>query len=962
MKGKNSVLKKYIYEILACLVKVSVFFVCVNFASCKDWQANVIGGLGLVVVLNKLSIRSKCIRIVAMFIESIGYMVCCYSFYMIPILAKLLVQLIYITVVILLEACVSERCDVKKILHNNRYGFISAGIVFALLIIMFAICGVAPFGDNTVMVGDGITQYLPFMSEYRYKILNHESLFFSWNMGLGINFLSVIAYYLTSPFNVFLLLVSRSNIIVCVHFIWILKISATAFAMAYYLTHKKNASIKGGYIIAISLAYSLNNYVFGFANNIMWLDCLILFPLIVLGLEKMLDNGDKKIYVCSLSIAMYCNYYLSFIICIFLVLYFFTQKFDGFKDFIKKGFRFGVSSILSAGIVAFLLIPAYKGLMMTHSAGDAIPEPYFYTNIYNVLNDQFFGTKAIVNNFEHYHVNVYCGVIAIFALFLYGLNNNVERKERVKKILLLSFMFVSCNDEMLNFIWHGFHEQMGVPNRFSFMMIFLLLVITYDTLQESHKISLKRIICGILVGFGYVILCGFKSTEDISILFVLVTMSLILIYGVLTVINKHTQKTVFETIIVFFILAELGVNYINVYFNFKFENVYDIYPRDSSVTEIYNYIQEELAVVDKDIYRTEMVEPTSCGETIWYNMRSMTIFSSTINGKIKDFAKWTGNRYNTSGYFYYGSTPLMDAVYNIKYNIKKNTDFCKDYYPIVVNVDDVVVYENPYTLSVGFAVSNNILEWKNQYGWLFDNQNSFANLAGYEGVIYEDADYYKEEQITEGVLDEKYRSYEFKYPFDTYKRNRYYVKLDEGARYCIYVQGNAEAIYVKTKNSEYLGDYKNQIIDLGYLEINDEIIIEAIGNIEYYSSPHASVFVKKYNHDEFLQAYEVLAQNPMEVLESKETYIKGKISVGEEQVIFTSIPYDEGWKIYVDGELIEKRSFLDAFLVIQCEPGLHVVEMLYRPEGIVEGMFVSLLSVIVTLVLIYLRGKRCGNE
>ena len=73
---------------------------------------------------------------------------------------------------------------------------------------IFAILQVHPFGsgENMILTVDCYHQYAPFLIELRNKILGGESLFFSWNVGLGTNFWAVLANYSGSPLN---LLVSR---------------------------------------------------------------------------------------------------------------------------------------------------------------------------------------------------------------------------------------------------------------------------------------------------------------------------------------------------------------------------------------------------------------------------------------------------------------------------------------------------------------------------------------------------------------------------------------------------------------------------------------------------------------------------------------------------------------------------------------------------------------------------------
>ena len=76
------------------------------------------------------------------------------------------------------------------------------------LIVMIGCCiafGVQPFGDNSLLIIDGLHQYMPFYSILYDKLKSGGSLFYSFRAGLGINFLSLYAYYLSSPLNLLIL-------------------------------------------------------------------------------------------------------------------------------------------------------------------------------------------------------------------------------------------------------------------------------------------------------------------------------------------------------------------------------------------------------------------------------------------------------------------------------------------------------------------------------------------------------------------------------------------------------------------------------------------------------------------------------------------------------------------------------------------------------------------------------------
>ncbi len=820
------------------------------------------------------------------------------------------------------------KINIKTALYNNRHGLYASLVVFFILLLMFIICDVAPFGSNTIIVGDGIDQYLPFMSEYRYKLLNKEDMIFSWHVGMGMDFYSIYAYYLTSPFNVLLALFGKGSLVACANFIWLLKIVIMTFTMSYYLIHKKSDEKNGAVIIALSVAYGLSNYVIAYGNNIMWLDCLILLPLIVLGLERVLEGRGVFLYVSSLALAMFCNYYITFIMCIFLVLYFLAQSFKDIKDFFVKGIRFAICSVTSAALTAFLLLPAFLGLMGNNKMSASV-EFYRYTNIFDLLNNQFFCTEIIVNSFEPYKLNIYCGVIVILGVILYCLWDKESLSVRIKKITLLVFMYISCNDELLNYVWHGFHEQKGVPNRFSFMMIFLMLVMTYEALNHIVDFSKQKLFGAGIVALLYMALCCFGTDEDILIIPTIITIVLLVLYVIGVVVESRYKKGLI--LISLICVIELVFNAAIAYRNYDFVDVEKAFLTNEKVEKVYEEIISPSDKNNVDMYRTEFVNSLSDGESVWYNMNGISVFTSTVNKSLCSFAKNMGCKYYIAGYFYDGATPLMSALYNMRYAISYDEDMLIDNQVLLAQGDNVYVYENLYALSLGFSVSANILNWENESGLVFCNQNSFAKL------------------VTD--VEDMFVVGDYQYDFVEGSVNTYELTFEETGAWYIYLgTGEEENISVDFGERKIVGDYGNAIIYAGYMEEGHSLYIEGAGDI-------SSVSVVLYNEAAFEKVYDDISEHKLNISSIEDGYVKGNITVETDEVMFTSIPYDKGWEAYVDGEQVETASFAGAFLVVPMDEGIHTVELIYRPRGFKTGVGISLASLVMIMIYFIIKRK-----
>jgi uncharacterized membrane protein YfhO len=98
----------------------------------------------------------------------------------------------------------------------------------------------------------------------------------------------------------------------------------------------------------------------------------------------------------------------------------------------------------------------------------------------------------------------------------------------------------------------------------------------------------------------------------------------------------------------------------------------------------------------------------------------------------------------------------------------------------------------------------------------------------------------------------------------------------------------------------------------------------------------------------------------MKVMEFKDGYVKGNISLEEGQILMTTIPYDEGWVVKDNGKKIETKMIGGAFLGVDPGPGEHELTFKFVPEGMKLGLIVSILSWITFFILhiVIYRDKR----
>lgn len=317
-------------------------------------------------------------------------------------------------------------------------------------------------------------------SYLREMLTGDRGFFYSFSKTLGGDMAGLNAYYLMSPFNLLLLLFSTEQLPIAVEIITLLKIGLCG--LAFYLCITKNKTWHG---LIFSTSYALMAYNIVYQQNIMWLDSVILLPLLVLGIQRIIKERTPFLYLFSLFGCIVTNYYLGFMICIFSALFFLYQYLcctEKQNKNIAVLFQYGASSILGGGLGMYVILPALKSLQ----GGKAVFDISMLT-MSKVFPLRDFLSKIFIGSFDYGQIvtgqphryiplpNIYCGMIVLVFAGIFFLNKKIQIQKRLGMFFLLTILLASFYLKGLNMIWHGFNEPTWFPFRFSFLFSFLLI-------------------------------------------------------------------------------------------------------------------------------------------------------------------------------------------------------------------------------------------------------------------------------------------------------------------------------------------------------------------------------------------------------------------------------------------------------------------------------------------------------
>ena len=837
-----------------------------------------------------------------------------------------------------------------------RFYLLAFFIPFFILLICSILFEVEPFGDYSFVIVDGLHQYMPFFSTYQEKLQQGGSLFYSWNAGLGINFMALWAYYLSSPLNLIIVLFPQKYLNGVVSMLIITKMALASLTMAIYL---KNAMwrYRGFYkvtqkdwqILIFSMAYGLSSYMIGYGWNVMWLETVIFLPLIILGLEKLIEKKDGRLYCFMLFLSLYCNFYMTFMTCLFLVLYFCLYDHKSFLSFIKRGCSFAGYSILAAAMGSIVLVPTYCSLMKTLSAKMEFPEPEFYVSFFDIIHSHNIGAKVITNAQGDGGTNLYCGILTILLIPLYLMNRKIKWSIRLKQVGVLLLFLVSFNLNWLNYIWHGFHDQYGIPNRFAYLYIFVCICMAYQVLLWIKNYRPIQILFSFLFIISVMVLSILFADEQYPWYQYMISGGIAFVYTSILIlyVGWRLKKQYVSYLIGSVMVAELGFHAI---FGYSCTGQVSISKFFSTTQAIQD--TKEVMELDTDWYRSELSKAKMLDEVTWNRLSGVSLFGSTAIGNVASTMGKLGFFSAVNEYLYRGATPVTNSILGVRYLVSRQGDRAQSgfyYYKSVGNID---LYKNYEALPLGYMVSEQVQQVDYQVTNPFFVQNNLiSSMMGEELPVFHEVTTISEPQLNQCQSTSQGSNYVSYEVMTTQDDNIVYTIVpDKNMDLYVFLTGNQiERMLIQYDNSVLYNEKLNsQIVHVGEVKAGNPVTI----SLRMKTSPNTGqvrIMAAAFDEDAFEEYYRQMADEGYKVTEYTDGYVEGTITAKEDGIFFTSIPYDQGWTVTVDGQEVDKEEMMpiaNAFLGIFLEKGEHEIVLSYVPEGYTVGKMLTIIGVL----------------
>lgn len=880
--------------------------------------------------------------------------------------------------------------------RKHRLGLAAFGLPILLTLVVMLIMGQYPFGDKTLLIWDMDWQYSSFFAHLHDILHGDASPWYSFSRAIGGDMIGVSAYYLISPFNLLFYFFDAEHIYAGITLVLLLKIGTIGWAMFTYLYHRRQAADT----LIFSTAYALSGYVAGYFFNIMWLDGIILLPLMVLGIESLVEKRRWFLYAFAIALGVVTNFYIGYMLCVFSVMYFvccfffFSEK----RKSIKTLLLYVVSSLLGGGLSACVALPAVYSMQGGKSVIDLkiLKDDTRLFDYSDLMQKSFMGMTEELQMTSGMPL-IYCGVFALLLVPVYYLAKDISWKKKLGYLFLQAALLVSLGLYGLCAAWQAFNMPNGSPYRFSFLYIFVVLLMAEEAygklMDRSVSVIGEESLAGhvtvwtkirkwagryldrkrgamLAAGLASAFYLGFTG-EDLILngRTWLLAANLVLIAAYILIVLAVSDRSIQNGLVLAFVSLELCANAVTLYY-------YSPLYTNTTVSAYEEYVENVNSLVDEireedELFRTVLTGDAyrTVNDSMLFNLYGLDSYTSVERNSTQQVAFQLGYYTNMIFGIHYkdGSTQAAESFLGVKYLV--TSEGPQRGYELVEENDSLGLYQNLNALPVAMLAEDSIFAVSNEDYNTFEYQNALysALCSEMEEKIFLPL------QLESGTMHNCKRNEDGTYSLidpeeEGYVEYRFVVE-EEGNYYLQHISADASRVVaLKAENVMDLSEQGNVVKRLGYLEPGEEILIWCfIGG----DGPRSldKIYVYHEDADVLAEYAKSINAQQIEVTHEREDRITVLCNNNEtrRRYLLLTIPYDRGWTVKVDGMEVTPYVAVENLMMVGVEPGEHVIELSFVPLGLQEGFAITgaagaVLLVSYMIILIMRRKRHCNEK
>ena len=878
----------------------------------------------------------------------------------------------------------------------------AASFVLPLAIIVLSLNAlhVTPFGDNTLVISDASGLYINYLGYAARFFKGLEGITYSFKKGLGGNMMPHMTGTMINPFFPIFMFFNAVDYPVAFTWVSVLNFCGCGFTM-YALLANIYGNRRSNLIFSTS--YALSGFLVANVFQVIFFTGPMMLPLMALGLRQILQGKNPYIYFLSLLFCILTNTYFGYTLCISSMILFFTYMWIKKDDLTGKRMatfiHYAIPSICSGLVPIAGWLPSLMGIRGGRLDKTSIKDVAFWENMpfVEVFTKLFTGantTDQLVDGLP----NIYVGLLPVVLVVLFFMNKKISNKTKRAAGFILAIYMLGFYIMAFNMVFHAGTTTNWFNYRYSYIFSFLLLVIAayeWQYLDELPFGDIKHCFIGlalaVLVIFSkkYEYVMGSEVLLDFALLILV-----FLAYRLYRLKPIENPKRTFEIIAILVVSMGLFLNYV-----ISTNNIMDWTMLETSYQKVVSAVDPLIKGIqtgDHGFYRMEVNKQRSGNlgnDPMLYGYNGVGHGGSNERNFVRTELNKLGVQwYDMRSYYAQGIPAATDALLGIKYLIA-NEDMTeeKNYIRMtdmekmgLASGDEIYdAYHNAYALPIAFASYNTVNDLELNYDNIFDNLNRvWSSISGSQQRVFIEEDGISFRAInlidTKDMNAQEARDIVQSYDNETNKKDSNSEKtnsqnsntedkltvhniMDTIPEFtsCIefsftasqdgpvYVYHRAALSTVKGCSEpvvKYMGYYNKGERVIGYLCVVDDYV----NRITFEEC--AGRFRAAYADLDALQGMSsMVTSRPSTIEKVKDSHLKGTVTVEEGQELLFTIPWDNGWTCYVDGQPISLTKVLGVFMAAEITPGEHAFEMKYIPEGMDIGIKISLAATVVLI-------------
>lgn len=822
-------------------------------------------------------------------------------------------------------------------------------------------------------------------------LFDHKVVIPMWDfsIGYGADILATMHYYvLGDPLNLLSIFVKPKYTEYLYTFLILFRLYLAGLTFSYYCL-SMNKSKKSTLIASIT--YIFCGYViFAAIRHPYFINPMIYLPLLAMGVEKIFLNQSAKLFIFSIALSAISNFYFFYMLCLLIVVYALIRYFDiyGFnqlKNIPLLLCRFIIYALIGIAISAVILVPVIFFFLSTARSEYKVAFDSIYS--FNYYLSLFF-------NFHSYNFSGYwticsfssLSILSIIVLFIK--KNNLSLK--ITFIIATAFLCIP----FIGYMFNGFSY---LSNRWAFAYAFVVAVMVCWTFEDLVHLNKKEyFIVGIVSFIYFIIAMCFEETRNIN--FFISEIIMLIIYIIIGLCSFDVKKKrFFYGSILLLCIVSVSVNSYFKYSPLELKYINEYVDSQKGYSTLTRTRAKAIKNIEDDSFFR--YDETNTGRTYLVNaalqqkQHSVSFFYSLGSGYVTQYFMEMENL-NALSSLYTGlnNRRYLEALASVKYYIAENNQ--TSYLPYGFNnqiksTNQYSIYQTDFALPLGYTYDTCISQTK--YKSLTSLQKQQALL---QGVCIEDDFLMKSTELQFAESKTLYKiesSYGIRktidgfevtdkdayviLEFDGQKNSELYLEFlglvfkptkNEVGNYItnanirVETQETKNTVSIKNQYHTYYNGTQNFLVHLGYKYDTRNQVIIRFDTLGQYQCRDMNVY--HLSMDYFENQINERKHNALENIQINTNQVIGDISLDTDKFVCLSIPYSEGWKIYVDGHEEKLYRANTMYMGVFLEEGIHHIELRYTTPFIKIGGIISGLGIVGFIIIIVCEKKRKSKD